>query len=74
MYETNINESIGQIISRRKRIYTRRVCRNMSYYAYIFLLTECRGKSVMECNEILEALGIEEKYRLGSYARRDNKS
>ena len=43
-------------------------------YAYIFLLTECRGKSVMECNEILEALGIEEKYRLGSYARRNNKS
>lgn len=38
-------------------------------YAYIFLLTQCRGKSVDECNEILEQLGIEEKYWLGSYAR-----
>ena len=39
-------------------------------YAYQFLLTNCRGKSVDECNEILEQLGIEEKYWLGAHARR----
>lgn len=38
-------------------------------YAYVFLLTECRGKSIDECNEILERLGIEECYWLGSHAR-----
>lgn len=39
-------------------------------YAYQFLLTNCRGKSVDECNEILEQLGIEEKYWLGVHARK----
>lgn len=39
-------------------------------YAYTFLLTRCRGKSIDECNDILEKLGIEEKYRLGRHARR----
>lgn len=39
-------------------------------YAYQFLLTNCRGKSVDECNEILEQLGVEEKYWLGMHARR----
>ena len=38
-------------------------------YAYQFLLTNCRGKSVEECNEILSALGVEEKYWLGFHAR-----
>lgn len=38
-------------------------------YAYQFLLTNCRGKSINECNEILEALGVEEKYWLGFHAR-----
>lgn len=42
---------------------------NKRDYAYQFLLTNCRGKSVDECNEILECLGIEEKYWLGSHAR-----
>ncbi len=39
-------------------------------YAYQFLLTNCRGKSVNECNEILEHLGVEEKYWLGMHARK----
>ncbi|MDB8711790.1 hypothetical protein [Mediterraneibacter gnavus] len=39
-------------------------------YAYTFLLTRCRGKSIDECNDILEKLGIEQKYWLGSYAKR----
>lgn len=39
-------------------------------YAYTFLLTRCRGKSIDECNNILEKLGIEKKYWLGSYARK----
>lgn len=38
-------------------------------YAYQFLLTNCRGKTVDECNEILEYLGVEEKYWLGAHAR-----
>lgn len=42
---------------------------NRRDYAYIFLLTQCRGKEIEECNEILKALGIEEKYLLGQYAR-----
>ncbi len=43
---------------------------NKRDYAYTFLLTRCRGKSIDECNEILEKLGIEQKYWLGSYAKR----
>lgn len=39
-------------------------------YAYQFILTNCRGKSVDECNEILADLGIEEKYWLGAHARK----
>lgn len=39
-------------------------------YAYTFLLTRCRGKSIDECNEILKGLGIEERYWLGSYAKK----
>ena len=43
---------------------------NKRDYAYQFLLTNCRGKSVDECNEILKCLGIEEKYWLGFHARK----
>lgn len=39
-------------------------------YAYQFILTNCRGKSVDDCNEILKCLGVEEKYWLGAHARR----
>lgn len=39
-------------------------------YAYSFLLTRCRGKSIQECNEILEKLGIEPKFWLGSHSRK----
>lgn len=43
---------------------------NKRDYAYTFLLTRCRGKSIDECNEILKELGIEKKYWLGAYARK----
>lgn len=43
---------------------------NLRDYAYSFLLTRCRGKSVEECNEILKELGVAEKYYLGSFARK----
>lgn len=46
------------------------VLSNTRDYAYQFLLTNCRGKSVDECNEILEQLGIEERYCLGSHAQK----
>lgn len=39
-------------------------------YAYSFLLTRCRDKDIDECNEILKALGVEERYFLGAHARR----
>lgn len=39
-------------------------------YAYQFLLTNCRGKSIDESNEILKALGVEERYLLGAHARK----
>lgn len=39
-------------------------------YAYTFLLTRCRGKTIDECNQILGKLGVEQKYWLGSYARK----
>lgn len=39
-------------------------------YAYTFLLTRCRRKTIDECNEILEKLGIEQRYWLGSYAKK----
>lgn len=35
------------------------------HQAYIYLLVNCRGKSLSYCNKTLEALGIEEKYYLG---------
>lgn len=41
---------------------------NEVHYAYTYLLTRCRGKSIGECNEILKGLGIAEKYRLGSHS------
>ena len=47
---------------------------NKRDYAYTFLLTRCRDKSIDECNEILKGLGIEEKYWLGSYAKKHNSS
>lgn len=46
---------------------------NKRDYAYTFLLTRCRGKSIDECNEILKELGIEEKYWLGTYARKNRR-
>lgn len=44
---------------------------NKRDYAYSFLLTRCRGKSIRECNEILTKFGIEEKYHLGVHARKN---
>ena len=42
-------------------------------YAYTFLLTRCKGKTIDECNDVLERLGIEQKYWLGLYARKSVK-
>lgn len=41
--------------------------------AYILLLTECRGKSVDECNELLETIEINKADRLGVCARQPYK-
>lgn len=41
--------------------------------AYIVLLTEYRGKTVEECNELLEKLDIPKKYRLGVCTRKPRK-
>lgn len=38
--------------------------------AYIMLLTEFRGKSVEDCNKILEKMEIPPRNRLGHYARK----
>lgn len=31
------------------------------HYAYCYLITNCRGRTITECNEVLGQLGIEEK-------------
>lgn len=35
------------------------------HQAYVYLLVNCRGKSLMYCNKVLEVFGIEKKYYLG---------
>ena len=35
------------------------------HQAYVYLLVNCRGKSLAYCNKVLEALGIEKKDYLG---------
>ncbi len=35
------------------------------HQAYVYLLVNCRGKSLSYCNKVLETLGIEETYYLG---------
>lgn len=42
--------------------------------AYIMLLTECRGKTVEECNDLLEKIGVKKSFRLGACARRPRKT
>lgn len=42
--------------------------------AYIMLLTEYRGKTVEECNELLEKLKIPKKYWLGIYTKKPRKT
>lgn len=39
--------------------------KNRVHQAYVYLLVECRGKSLMYCNKVLEVLEIEEKHYLG---------
>lgn len=39
--------------------------RNRVHEAYVYLLVHCQGKSLMYCNNVLKALGIEDKYYLG---------
>lgn len=49
-------------------------CYNKRDYAYAFILTECRGKNIEECNEILKALGVQEKDLLGYRPRKSKKA
>lgn len=35
------------------------------HQAYVYLLVNCRGKSLFYCNKVLKSLGVEEKYYLG---------
>lgn len=39
--------------------------KNRVHQAYVYLLVNCRGKSLSYCNKVLKALGIEEKHYLG---------
>lgn len=39
--------------------------RNRVHQAYVYLLVNCRGKSLMYCNKVLKSLKIESKYYLG---------
>lgn len=39
--------------------------KNRVHQAYVYLLVECRGKSLMYCNKVLKVLDIEEKHYLG---------
>lgn len=39
--------------------------KDRTHQAYIYLLVCCRGKSLNYCNQVLRALGVEEKYYLG---------
>ena len=41
--------------------------------AYVMLLTECRGKTVEECNKLLEEIGIKKSCRLGVCTRKPRK-
>lgn len=38
---------------------------NKVHEAYVYLLVNCLGKSLMYCNKVLEALKVEEKHYLG---------
>ena len=39
--------------------------KDRTHQAYIYLLVNCRGKSISYCNKVLAAFGIEKKYFLG---------
>ncbi len=47
-------ESLGLSFKRRSEIH----------YAYCYLITNCRGKSIDECNDVLGKLKIDEEYFL----------
>lgn len=42
---------------------------NPEHLAYAFLLEHCKDRSVNECNEILEYLGVPKTRQLGSYSK-----
>lgn len=44
--------------------------RNKNDYAYAFILTRCRGKTIEECNDILKKIGLKRSYLLGEEGRR----
>ena len=43
---------------------------NKQHAAYIALLTHCRGCNIAQCNEILQRMGVDEKFFLGSPERK----
>ncbi len=44
--------------------------RNKNDYAYAFILTRCREKTIQECNDILKNFGLKRSYLLGEEGRR----
>ena len=44
------------------------------HYAYMYLLENCRGKSIEDCNKILTGLYIEEKYQLYPRKKKEQKT
>lgn len=59
-------------ITAQKLLHSLGLCFNHSRrdYAYFFLLTQCRGKDIDECNAILEYLGIKKQDQLGHQFRK----
>ncbi|MDO4332734.1 MAG: hypothetical protein Q4C58_08615 [Eubacteriales bacterium] len=47
---------------------------NKRDYAYTFLLTRCRDKTLDQCNDILKQLGIPQTYWLGHHAKGKKKT
>jgi len=38
---------------------------NVVHHAYCYLIANCRGKSIDDCNKVLQELNIDKKYHLG---------
>lgn len=47
--------------------------KNRVHYGYLFLIANCRGKSLDYCNGVLQTFGIDKKYFVGQRAVRKQK-